>query len=119
MVDKAEMVISFIRLGMDFEKAAIAAGLQLEDIDELREDAEFQYEIKIAYACMEKELLERHESAAKIQESKGGTHAAEWMLEKINPNRYGKSVNTKLSGLEGVVFPTEIVLKGRSSDADS
>ena len=91
MIDAVEMIITFIKLGMSLERACLAIGLSEEDEQKFTEDPEFQREIEQTYACLERDLLERHAEAAKVQENKGGTHAAEWMLERINPKRWAKS----------------------------
>jgi len=100
---------------MSFDRAAIAAGLSIEETEILEDNEEFQREIEIAYACLERDLLERHRDAAEIQESRGGTHGSEWLLERLNPGRYSKTVNNNVN--PNITWPTEIILKGRAPDA--
>lgn len=87
-LDKA-MVLNFIQLGMEPERAFILAELPQDVIEQLELDEDFQKEIDTTQLLLEKELLDRHRRAVEIAILKGNTKPIEWMLGKINPDRWG------------------------------
>lgn len=101
---KKEMIEYMIRLGMDFHTACLASELTEDEEDEVMDDEKFQRIIAVNTALLEKDLLERHDSASKIGELRGSCSGLQWKLEKINPKRYGNKEK------DGDVFPTKLVL---------
>ena len=87
--DQTELVLDFIRLGMGFTEACLAAGLSEEDEFELEDDLLFQRKVDVQKAIAEHDLLVRHNNATRIAEKRGnGQNAIQWRLEKLNPSRY-------------------------------
>lgn len=110
---KKEIILEMIRLGMDFHTACLASELTEEEEDEVMEDELFQRIVSRDTALLEKELLERHDAASSIGESRGSCSGLQWKLEKVNPKRYGNKEK------DGDSFTGKLVLnmvRGKSEE---
>ena len=90
-----QFIIEYVKLGMDFYGAAIAAECTQEYIDRLEADEDLQRLLSFVVKQKEQELLHRLHRAADIALLKGDTRSTERILEIINPERYSKT--TKLA----------------------
>ena len=90
-----QFIIEYVKLGMDFYGAAIAAECTQEYIDRLEADESLQQLLNFCLKQKEQELLQRLHKAADIAILKGDTRATERILEILNPERYSKT--TKLA----------------------
>jgi len=94
------MILNYINLGMEINKAYILSEITKEDIEELDKDEDFQKDIEVTEIILEKDLLERHNTAMEIAVNKGNANAVQWKLEKINPDRWGtKKDETPIKGV--------------------
>ena len=96
LVDKKEHIIRGIKTGLDLYSSMIIATCTSHEIKELEDNEEFKGEVLFAQKYLEQALLEAHTAASNISQTKGGTHGVEWMLEKLNPERFGKSTKVTL-----------------------
>lgn len=88
---RADFVIEFMKLGMDFSTACIASECSPEMVKILEEDEEFQHRKAFVLAKKEGELLERLNKASEFAAIKGDTRSTERLLEILKPERYAKS----------------------------
>ncbi len=61
------------------------------------------------------DLLTNHEAASRLAGLKGNTHGFEWMLEKINPERFGRSQKGDESNR---VIPGVVILTGKYPEGE-
>jgi len=87
--NKKEQIFRFFRLGIEIYRAEILAGCTEEEIELLDKDAHFQQRLKEYEILEEYELLEKHQDGMDIALERGNTSAAQWKLERINPNKWG------------------------------
>lgn len=86
---KKFLVLNYIQLGMDIDRAYILAELTQQEIESFEKDTTFQKEVDTTTAILEKNLLERHKDAIEIAILKGNSKPIEWMLGKISPEKWG------------------------------
>jgi hypothetical protein len=82
---RKQLVVNAVSRGATMTEAAIAVGVSLRTVQrEAREDSHFDQELRLAHAC-KAHPLDLMESAAR-------THwrAAAWLLERTNPEQYGR-----------------------------
>lgn len=96
MVDESlrmrqDIVIEFLKLGMDYDTACTAAEVSPEMKDKFAEDEDFQTRKKFALSQIELELLKRLNKASEFSALKGDTRPTERLLEIIRPDRYAKT----------------------------
>lgn len=96
MSSRADFILEFMKLGMDFGNACIATECTPEMVKQLEEDPEFQQRKKFVLAKLEGELLKRLNKASEFAALKGDTRSTERLLELINPKRYGKKATIAL-----------------------
>lgn len=87
--EKKAFVLKYIRLGMDALSAMICAECTDEEISSLDTDNDFQRQIKLVSKLEEMRMLEGFERARANNLSMNDTRDTRWMLEKINPDRFG------------------------------
>ena len=87
---RADFVIEFMKLGMDFTTATIAAECSPEMVKELEADTEFQQRKIYMLAKTEADLLKRLNKASEFAAIKGDTRSTERLLEILRPERYAK-----------------------------
>lgn len=92
---RRDLCVEFMKLGMDFHTACVAAEIPPEDEDALAADEAFVGEVNYNLAMKERDLLEKLNEVAKANAERGETKQLERILELMNPNRYSKV--TKLS----------------------
>ena len=88
---RQDLVIEFMKLGMDYDTACTAAEVSPEMKDAFAEDSEFQERKKFALSQIELELLKRLQKASEFSALKGDTRPTERLLEIIRPDRYAKT----------------------------
>lgn len=96
MQSRADFILEFMQLGMDFNTACVATECTPEMIEQLTADEEFQQRKKFVLAKLEGELLKRLSKASELAALKGDTRSTEKLLELINPKRYGKKATIAL-----------------------
>ena len=92
---RRDLCVEFMKLGMDFDTACVAAEIPPEDKEALAADETFVGEVNFSLARKERELLEKLNEVAMANAERGETKQLERILELMNPNRYSKV--TKLS----------------------
>lgn len=100
--NKCFMILTYIKLGMTKYRAYLLAELDDEEIKLLDNDDEFQKDITITEALLEKNLLEKYEDIMEKSSNKGNPNAVQWMLSKINPDRWGNKVSINDNNKEKV-----------------
>jgi hypothetical protein len=94
--EKKEHILRCIQLGMDVYSSQIIAQCTEDEVEKLKDDEEFNNKILFYQKLQERDLLKQHGEAALIAGLKGSTHAFEWILEKLNPERFGKGGSVEL-----------------------
>lgn len=89
--DRKEHVLRSIQLGLDLYSACILAGCTEEETELLEADQEFNKRVLYERKKEELALLRDHSTARGIAAEKGNTKPIEWMLEKLNPEQWGKA----------------------------
>lgn len=97
------MILNCIQLGMDRHRAFLLSELSPEETNELNKDKEFEHLIDITLILKEKELLERHREALEISAERGNSKPIEWMLGKLNPDRWAEKK-------EATIIPGKLVI---------
>lgn len=92
---KRDLCMEFMKLGMDFDSACVAAEIDGAEKDALAADETFVSEVNFTLARKEAELLRKLNEVAEENAERGETKQLERMLELLNPARYSKV--TKLS----------------------
>ena len=92
---KRDLCVEFMKLGMDFDSACVAAEIGGDAKDRLASDEEFVSEVNFTLARKEADLLRKLNEVAEENAERGETKQLERMLELLNPARYSKV--TKLS----------------------
>ena len=92
---KIDMVVEFIKLGMDFDTACTASDVSGELKEQLSQDEDFVNRVNYCLAKREGELLKKLNDVAEENAERGDTRQLERLLELMNPERYSKV--TKLS----------------------
>ena len=88
---RQDVVIEFLKLGMDYDTACTAAEVSPEMKEKFEEDEDFQARKKFALSQIELELLKRLNKASEFSALKGDTRPTERLLEIIRPDRYAKT----------------------------
>ena len=92
---KKDMLVEFLKLGMDFDSACLAAEIDDDFKKELQYDDAFTHLANTAIAKKEVELLQKLEQIGEANAQRGESKQIERQLELLNPERYSKV--TKLS----------------------
>ena len=92
---KRDLCVEFMKLGMDFDSACVAAEIGGDAKDRLAADEDFVSEVNFTLARKEADLLRKLNEVAEENAERGETKQLERMLELLNPARYSKV--TKLS----------------------
>ena len=92
---KKDMLVEFLKLGMDFDSACLAAEIDDDFKKELQYDDAFTHLANTAIAKKEVELLQKLEAIGEANAQRGESKQIERQLELLNPERYSKV--TKLS----------------------
>lgn len=92
---RRDACVEFMKLGMDFDSACVAAEISGAMKESLASDELFVSEVNFALARKEAELLGRLNDVAMENAERGETRQLERILELMNPARYSKV--TKLS----------------------
>ena len=92
---KKDMLVEFLKLGMDFDSACLAAEIDDDFKKELQYDDNFTHLANTAIAKKEVELLQKLEQIGEANAQRGESKQIERQLELLNPERYSKV--TKLS----------------------
>jgi hypothetical protein len=114
---RSDFVIEYMKLGMDFSTACVAAECSPEMVEAMENDEEFIQRKKFALAKLEAELLQRLSDASSVAALKGDTRSTERMLEIIRPDRYAKTAKVTHS-IDSTETPKEVKISFVSSVAD-
>lgn len=114
---RSDFVIEYMKLGMDFSTACIAAECTPEMVEAMENDEEFIQRKKFALAKLEAELLQRLSNASSVAALKGDTRSTERMLEIIRPDRYTKTAKVT-HNVDPSETPKEVKISFVSSVAD-
>ena len=87
---KIDLVVEFMKLGMSFDTACVAAEISDELKEKLAADDEFVSMINFSLARKEHDLLEKFNKVAEENAERGDTRQLERLLELMNPERYSK-----------------------------
>ena len=90
---KMEKTLEAIILGMDLERAMLAAGCRKQEMTILEQDEDFQFRVSFASASSELENLELHKLARKNAAEYGKAEPTQWFLGKTNSGRFGDGKN--------------------------
>lgn len=101
---KKTMVLNYIELGMEKDRAYILVRLTAQEMEELDNQLDFQQEIELVEIRKEQELLEKLKAAQEAAASKGNTKPIEWMLERLNPDRWGLKKEAPIQ------FPSKLII---------
>lgn len=93
--NRKEHLLRFVKLGMDFYRAAILAQCTEDEIEVLRNDTQFQKKLELHDALLEMQLLEKLDFAMEVAKMKGNSAGIRWKLEKVNPTKWGKKDEEK------------------------
>ena len=97
------MVINCLQLGMDIDKAYVLAEATDKEIGYLEANKKFNILVQVTETRLIQELLESHKKALTIAVKKGNTKPVEWMLSKLNPDKWdNKTVE--------ITVPTKLVI---------
>lgn len=102
---RQDVVIEFLKLGMDYDTACTAAEVSPEMKEKFAEDEEFQTRKKFALSQIELELLRRLNKASEFSALKGDTRPTERLLEIIRPERYAKTAKVQHTLASGNAIP--------------
>lgn len=87
-----------IRLGASYADACGYAGVSFETFNEWRKDfPEFSDAVKEAEGSGRVQLIAKIQKAA----NDGNWQAAAWMLERRDPQNYGRTMRTQVTGADG------------------
>jgi hypothetical protein len=114
---RSDFVIEYMKLGMDFSTACVAAECTPEMVEAMENDEEFIQRKKFALAKLEAELLQRLSDASSVAALKGDTRSTERMLEILRPDRYAKTAKVTHS-IDPTETPKEVKISFVSSVAD-
>ena len=92
---KIDMCIEYMKLGMDFDTACVAAEIDDATKEKIAGDESFVKTVNFSLARKEADLLRKLNDVAEENAERGETKQIERLLELMNPNRYSKV--TKLS----------------------
>ena len=95
MRQRQDLVIEFMKLGMDFDTACVASEVSPEMKEQFNNDEDFVARKKFALSQVEVELLKRLQKASEFASMKGDTRATERLLELIRPDRYAKTTKVQ------------------------
>lgn len=82
------MILNCVSLGMEPYRAYILSELPKEEIEKLEADEQFLREVEITQVILEKNLLVKHKDALETALEKGNSKPIEWMLSKVNPDKW-------------------------------
>lgn len=114
---RSDFVIEYMKLGMDFSTACVAAECTPEMVEAMENDEEFIQRKKFALAKLEATLLQRLSDASSVAALKGDTKSTERLLEIIRPDRYAKTAKVTHS-IDPTETPKEVKISFVSSVAD-
>jgi hypothetical protein len=86
---KKQLIYQAIDTGIDFYSACVLAECEDTDISEMENDKEFTQLIRHKEKAFEQRLLKDIHGARRLELEKGQTATTRWLLEKINPDRWG------------------------------
>ena len=101
---KRKHIMRCIKLGMDLTSSMIVAQCTPTEIELLEADDRFHREVQFRQHILEMELLERHKNGRDLAASKGMTRPVEWMLEKVNKDRWSGKGNDMPFNIQNAVI---------------
>lgn len=91
---KHDLIYNALLIGMDLRSACIYAGLTEAEISELLADDIQMARYKQLQKSFEYSLLEKLQTVCDKQMNMGKEAALTWMLERVNPERWGNKSKT-------------------------
>jgi len=116
MDDRKHSILDAIRLGHDFDTACLLSGVDIDDIETLEEDSYFMKRVRMATAQCVSSLLEDFHVANEKAIEKGNTTGTQWLLSKVDPDRYGNAQRIKVDPASDI---PAVVKPGRGPTNDS
>lgn len=114
---RSDFIIEYMKLGMDFSTACVAAECSPEMVEAIEQDEEFIQRKKFALAKLEAVLLQRLSDASSVAALKGDTKSTERLLEILRPDRYAKTAKVTHS-IDPTETPKEVKISFVSNVAD-
>lgn len=114
---RSDFVIEFMKLGMDFSTACVAAECTPEMVEQIEKDEDFLQRKKFTLAKLEADLLQRLSDASAVAALKGDTRSTERLLEILRPDRYAKQAKVTHT-IDPSETPKEVKISFVSSVAD-
>ncbi len=87
---KADLLLEFLKSGMDWKNACIASEIDDDRAKQLLDDKDFTTRMRYYLAKKEAELLQKLNEASMKAAEAGNTKGIERLLEILRPDRYGK-----------------------------
>lgn len=84
-MDKRDLILNCVNLGMEARRAYYAAELTQDEMDEMDKDEQFQRKIKAKEAILEKTLLEKLNVVINRNVEKGNSKELRYKLGAISP----------------------------------
>lgn len=111
---KKQHIERCIKLGLTLYKSMLIAGCTSDEMSLIENDDQYLRRIETLNAIYEHDLLKHIERAIAINVNMGKTTEVRWMLERINPEKWGQksSVNNDI-----IVFPKIIVTEDVDQNA--
>lgn len=114
LTEKKSFVLRYIRLGMDPLSSMVCAECTDAEINSLEADEDFKRQTRLVTKLEEMRMLEGFEKARANNLALNDTRDTRWMLEKINPGRFGAGFK-KSGGKNGVNIQIDFG-DGKSAD---
>lgn len=96
--DKKSQVYRLVRLGMGREEAELLAEFTIQEQEALDSDAAYLARVNIQKVIEERDLLVKLDDIIEQNTMRGTSSEIRWKLERINPQKWGKSVSIDLPG---------------------
>ncbi len=94
--DKKSQIYRLVRLGMGRAEAELLAETTLEEQALLDADTMYLSRVNIQKVIEERDLLVKLDDIIEQNTMKGESGALRWKLERLNPQKWGKSVSIDL-----------------------
>jgi len=98
---------------MDVVSSMIVAQCTADEIEILNDDIEFSNKVLFHSKHLEMKLLDNHRTGRVFAASRGNTHGVEWMLERINKDKWGNKID---DGTGTVINNVNIYLPKKDSE---
>lgn len=90
--EKKAHVYRLVKLGMSRDEAELLAGFSLDEQEALERDGVYLARCRLQRIVEERDLLEHLDDVIEDNVLKGVSTELRWKLERMNPERWGKSL---------------------------